>query len=82
MDEATMEERYANLVDVVDFTSENAYFSKFLAQEGIQYLNLLPKGRRIIRRDGLEWPYFSLECDMHFSTAGHDLLYDAVKGWN
>lgn len=74
-------ERHPALAGLIDYSLENKWCTELLEGEGIPYLNLLPIAQKQVQAEGLEWPFYSLECDMHFAPAGHDLLFEAVRNW-
>lgn len=72
-------ERNPTAGKLLDYELENRMFTEFLDAEGIEYLNLLPYAQQRVKQYSMDWPFFSLECDMHFSAQGHDLLFDAAN---
>ncbi|MEZ4962584.1 MAG: hypothetical protein R2830_22345 [Saprospiraceae bacterium] len=70
---------YQKLYPLMDQTKPYRYYTAFLTQNNIKYIDLYAAARQRIAEQKLSYPYFSYECDGHFSKAGHDLMFDVLK---
>ena len=79
MSEKEMKDHYGDLYPLVDRDKPYRYYKAFLGENDIPVIDLFRIARERIAVRNIEYPYFSYECDGHFSKAGHDLIFETLK---
>ena len=70
---------HKKLFDLLDYDIPYRHYTAFLQTQGIPYIDLFDFAKKRIAKQRIPYPYFSFECDGHYSALGHRMMFHGLK---